>query len=130
MFRPNSFFRPLDAALAILVAAAAVWGFAAFRFAEGARAMIYVGDEKRGWYDLGGPAREVAVPTRIGDVRLAVSGGSIRVIASPCPNKICIRTGAIHGAHSEIICMPAHLLIVVEGAERKAKDPGLDAITY
>jgi hypothetical protein len=130
MFRPRTFFRPLDAVLALLVAAAAAWGFLAFRFSEGARAVVYVGDKKQAWYELAGPKREVAVPTRIGDVRVEVGGGSIRVAASPCRNKACVRTGAVHGAHSEIICMPAHLLIVVEGEDRKSKDAGLDAVTF
>ncbi|HKP98277.1 MAG TPA: NusG domain II-containing protein [Fibrobacteria bacterium] len=134
MFRPRSFFRPLDALLAVSVATAAVWGFLAFRVADGSRAVVYIGNRKYGWYDVAGAPRRVTVPTRIGEVSLEIGNGSARVAASPCRNKVCMRTGAIHRAHSEIVCMPAQLLIVLESDRPRdgdGKSPGgTDAVTY
>ncbi len=131
MFRPRAFFRPLDAVLALLLTGASAWGFLAFRFSEGTRALVYVGDRKYGWYELAGPRHEVIIPTAIGPVGLEIGDGAARVISSPCRNKICVRTGAVRRGHSEIVCMPAHLLIVIAGDEPGRKNgEGLDAITF
>lgn len=132
MFRPRTFFRPLDALVIAVVAATSIWAFTAFVAADGARAVIFLGNRKFAWYDLAGPARLVDVPTAIGPIRLEIGEGSARVASTPCPNRICLKTGAIRRAHSEIICMPARMLIVLE-SDRPGKDRtggGTDAITY
>lgn len=125
------FFRPLDALILILVAAAAIWGFLAFRFSEAGKAIVYVGDARYGWYDLAGPSRSIEVPTRIGPVTLEIGGGTARVAHSPCPNHLCMRQGAVRRAHAELICMPARLLVSLEGGEADdPRQPKIDAITY
>jgi hypothetical protein len=129
VFRPRSFFRPLDALIALTIAAAAAWGFLAFRVSAGAKAIVYIANAKYAWYDLTGGKRLVDLPTRIGPVRLEVGEGAARVLSSPCPNKICVKTGKIAHVHGEIVCVPAHLLIVIEGAESGSK-AGVDAVTY
>jgi hypothetical protein len=127
----RAFFRPLDALVLILVAAASAWGFLAFRFADAGKAIVFVGDVRYGWYDLAGPARRVEVPTRIGPVTLEIGGGAARVVHSPCPNHLCIRQGTVRRAHSELICMPARLLVLLEGGDAgDAHEPRIDAITY
>jgi hypothetical protein len=128
---PRAFFRPLDALVLIAVAAASAWGFLAFRFAAAGKAVVFVGDVRYGWYDLAGPARRVEVPTRIGPVTLEIGGGGARVSHSPCPNHLCIRQGTVRRAHAELICMPARLLVLLEGGEEgDAGGPRIDAITY
>jgi hypothetical protein len=127
----RAFFRPLDALVLILVAAAAAWGFLAFRFSDAGKAIVYVGDVRYGWYDLAGPSRRIDVPTRIGPVTLDIGVGAARVARSPCPNRLCIRQGTVRKAHAELICMPARLLVVLEGGEAgDASAPGIDAITH
>ena len=130
MFRPRSFFRPLDAILVGLVAAAACWGFLAFGVSDGTKAIVYIADKKYAWYDLTGEKREVSVPTCIGPVRLEIGEGSARVAFSPCPNKICVKTGAVRHTHEEIVCVPAHLLLVIEGDSRGHGKGEIDAVTY
>lgn len=127
---PRPFFRPLDAAVLIAVGAAALWGFLAFRFSSAGKAVVYVGDARYGWYDLGGAARRVDVPTRIGPVTLEIGGGTARVAHSPCPNQLCVRQGTVRRAHAELICMPARLLVVLEGGEGKDERGSIDAVTY
>ena len=129
MFRSGSFFRPLDLVLAALIAAASAWGFMTFRVTEGARALVYIGDRKFAWHELGGGKRVVEVPTRIGTVRLEIGEGAARVLASPCPNRLCVKTGKVSRAHEEIVCVPAHLLVVIEGADG-GEEGGVDAITF
>jgi hypothetical protein len=127
----RAFFRPLDALVLILVAAGAAWGFLAFRFSEAGKALVFVGGDRYGWYDLAGPSRRVEVPTRIGPVTLEIGGGAARVAHSPCPNRLCIRQGTVKRAHSELVCMPARLLVLLEGgAEGDPREPRIDAITY
>ena len=132
MFKPRSFFRPLDAILVILIGAASAFGFMAFRVSEGTRAVVFIGNKKYGWYELKGTRRQVSIPTSLGPVRLEIGEGAARVAASPCRNKICIKTGAIRHSHSEIVCMPAHLLIVIEGETGPGADSheGTDAVTF
>lgn len=132
MFGSHGFFRPLDAILIVLVAAAAAWGFLSFRISEGTKAIVFIGNKKYGWYELGGPRRKISIPTRVGEVDMEIGDGSVRVVSSPCRNKICIKTGAIRHGHSEIVCMPAHLLIVVESdrAEKSGPGEGTDAVTF
>lgn len=131
MSRPRAFFKPLDAILILVLAAASAWGFLAFRFAPAGKAVVYVGNAKYGWYDLGGDAHPVDIPTGIGTVSLEIGGGHARVLHSPCPNQLCVRQGSVHRSHAELICMPARLLVVLEGGETGAsKDSEPDAITY
>jgi hypothetical protein len=130
MFRSGAFFRPLDALLAILISAASAWGFMAFRVSEGSRALVYVSDRKHAWYELAGGKRLVEVPTRIGPVKLEIGEGSARVVSSTCPNRLCVKTGKVGRAHQEIVCVPAHLLVVIEGAAEGGGKGEVDAITF
>jgi len=120
----------LDAVLIAAVAAAAGWGILTFRITEGERAVVYVSNKKFAWYELSGEKRRIPVATRIGTVTLEIGGGSARVIDSPCPNKLCVKTGAIRHSHEEIVCLPAQLLLVLEGSSAGRKQGAADAITY
>ncbi|MEO7426788.1 MAG: NusG domain II-containing protein [Fibrobacteria bacterium] len=119
----------------LLMLAASAWGFIAFRGEAGAAIQVFIGNKHYGWYKTDGERREVSIPSRIGPVILEVGAGSARIISSPCRNKVCVRTGGIKRAHSEIICMPAQVLVIMEGGAggrepaRKSID-GADAVTY
>ena len=59
--------------------------------------------------------KTVTLSGPLGDTVLQISAGSVRVLSSPCPAKVCIRTGEIH-SHGELLaCVPNHLVIRVEG---------------
>jgi hypothetical protein len=131
MYRRDTFFRPFDAAIAILVAATSAWGFLAFRVTEGSRATVYMSNKRFAWYELGGDKRKVEIDTRIGPIALEIGQGAARVLSSPCPNKICVKTGAVRHVHGEIVCLPAHLLLVIEGDSRAGRPGGeIDAVTF
>lgn len=129
MHDTRPFLRPLDGVLLALVAAASAWSFLSFPLSPGGKAEIHVGGTRFGWYALEGPDREVPVPTSIGTVRLRIGGGSAQVIASPCRNKVCLRTGPVRHTGSELICMPARLLVLIERGERPAGQE-TDAVTW
>jgi hypothetical protein len=94
--------------------------------------LVYLDNQKYAWFDLNGAPQSHIIPTRIGPVRLEIGSGYARVLESPCPNKICVKTGTIRHGHEEVVCMPAHLLVVIEGdASLDAKKNGSpDAVTY
>lgn len=131
MFGSGSFLRPLDLALLASIAVIAGWSFLTFRATSGAKAIVYVGNMKTAWYDLKGPRQEVVVPTRIGPVRVEIGEGAARVLSSPCLNKICVKTGKVRHTHEEIVCVPAHMLVVIEGDASPGPSGGeVDVITF
>src|SRR4051812_1897363 len=130
MFKARTFFRPLDAAVALLVGAASCWGFLAFTVSYGAKAVVYVSNKKFAWYDLSAKKQEITLTTRIGPVKIEIGDGSARVISSPCPNKLCVKTGSIRHSHEEVICVPAQVIIVLESAGEGKGKGGVDAITF
>jgi hypothetical protein len=127
--------RPLDAIVILLVLAASAWGFVAFHGEPGASVQVFIGNKHYGWYKTDGETRRISIPTRIGTVILEVGAGGARILSSPCRNKVCVRTGAIRQTHSEIICMPAQVLVIMEGGAAGKKPAeksidGADAVTY
>jgi hypothetical protein len=127
----RAFFRPLDALLIAAVAAVSCWSFLTFRISQGPRVVVYVSNKKFAWYELAGEKREVAVPTRIGAVRLEIGGGAARVISAPCRLQLCVKAGEIRHAHEEIACVPAQMLMILEGEPGSGPHGiGTDAITF
>lgn len=124
-------FRPLDLIIVILVL---VFGTAAvFRFqgGKGARAEVYVDNRKAAVFSLEGPETVKAIRTRIGRVELRVGNGTIRVVRSPCKQKICILQGEIAHTHERIICVPARMVIrVVEPENADSSEQPIDAVSY
>jgi hypothetical protein len=118
-------------ALLASIALIAGWSFLTFRATSGAKAIVYVANKKTAWYDLTGPRQEVAIPTRIGPVTVEIGEGAARVISSPCLNKICVKTGKVRHTHEEVVCVPAHMLVVIEGdASRGPAGGEVDVITF
>ena len=56
----------------------------------------------------------------IGVTTFEIKDGKIRIIDSPCPNKICIH----QGWDSPLVCLPNNIVIYLEQKEGK-----LDAVT-
>lgn len=46
---------------------------------------------------------------------LEVKGGAVRVVEADCPDKICVRRGAIKNFGETIACVPHKILIEVVG---------------
>ncbi len=102
-----------------------------FRYTEGSRAVVYIANKKFAWYPLAGETRRISIPTQIGMVWLEIGSGTARVVSSPCPNKLCVKTGVVRHSHEEIVCLPAKLLLTLEGPDGPGHmKAGADAITY
>ena len=61
-----------------------------------------------------------------GRVIIEVKDGRVRVVESPCLQKICVNTGWINRAGQNIICLPNKVLVTIEGKESLR----IDAVSY
>ena len=56
-----------------------------------------------------------ALESRGGKNFIAIHGGSVSVVEADCPDKICVRHGAIKNVGETIACVPHKLLIEIAG---------------
>jgi len=68
--------------------------------------------------------RIVKVSGPLGVSIVEIKDGRVRMLSSPCPDKLCIKEGYIDKAGQVIICIPNRIVIKIEGRA------GLDALTY
>ena len=59
-------------------------------------------------------------------LRVAFGPGSAQVTASDCPTQDCVHTGAITRGGQSIVCLPARIVIQLEGGP--AADSGVDLV--
>jgi hypothetical protein len=61
----------------------------------------------------------------LGDTVVAIREGTAEVLSSPCPEKICVKTGKISKPGQWIACLPNKVFVAVRG--RRSEQP--DAIS-
>lgn len=54
---------------------------------------------------------EIAIPGPLGVTIVAIRGGKVFVVTSPCPDKVCIKTGKIPDDTDFIACIPNRVVI-------------------
>lgn len=58
------------------------------------------------------------VESEHGSNTITVENGSVRISSADCPDKVCVRTGAISGGRIPIICLPHRLeIVIVSGSD-------------
>lgn len=91
----------------------------------GTLAVIHVDDKVIATVDL--TSREpqtLHITGVLGPMVIVADGkGSIRVTESTCPDQICVRTTPARSPGDQVICVPNHMVITVEG-----KGTGIDAL--
>ena len=123
--------RPLDIVVMVLIAAAAAGSFFLMKKEAGSLAEVYVDNRKSASFNLDGPDQLKEITTKIGKVGIKYGSGSVQVTQSPCPQKICIRQGAISHIYQNIICLPANLQIVITDESNSLQSAnGIDGISY
>ena len=120
------FFRPFDSVIILLVCMATIGSFIQLKGKSGSKAEIYLETKKIASFELNGPKRIKEIDSRIGKIKIQVGEGSIRVLKSPCNQKICILQGAIQETHEHIICLPARMYISI--INLKSKENPFDAV--
>jgi len=114
--------RGLDAAIfAAALAAIALISWKVYAGRGGAPLAYLRGPSAEWIYPLDSP-RTVAVPGPLGDTVVQIADGSVRVLSSPCQNKICVRSGAVARPGQWIACLPNRVFIEVRGDSREPVD--------
>lgn len=102
-----------------------------FKGKGGSSAEVFLENRKIASFDLSGSLRTKTIDSRIGAITLEVGQSSIRVLQSPCNQKICLLQGAIKETHEHIICLPARMYITIV-SENTTQNPfdAVDAFSY
>ena len=56
-----------------------------------------------------------SIPGILGSMEIEIYKGEVRVLASPCREKICIQTGSISRTGAWIACVPNRVFLEIEG---------------
>jgi hypothetical protein len=119
--------KPMDCAAIVLslalvaVSARAVYG------ASETSARVVVQGPGRTWVFPMDAEERVAVPGPAGETVVEISGGTARVLSSPCANQTCVAAGHIHRQGEWAACLPNMVFVSIEG---KADDEAPDAAAW
>ena len=91
---------------------------------QGVPEITITGPQDQWVYPLDSEAT-VSVPGPLGETVVAIQDGSVRVVSSPCPEKICVKTGRISRPGQWIACLPNRVFVAIRG--RRSEQP--DAIS-
>jgi len=72
--------------------------------------------------------REMKVEGPLGTTFVEIEGAKVRILDSPCKNKLCVGMGEISQNNQWIACMPNKVFIRIGG--RSAEAGGVDAGTF
>jgi len=64
------------------------------------------------------PSREIAVAGPLGETRVLVEPDGVRVLESPCPQKLCIAAGKITRDGEVVACLPNRVALRLLGGGR------------
>lgn len=70
------------------------------------------------------PDRKIELKGPLGKTVLQTLDGVLRVLSSPCPNKICIRMGDASQSGQVLVCVPNRVSVRLAGGDGE----GLDAV--
>jgi hypothetical protein len=59
--------------------------------------------------------KEIIVKGKLGEAKVEIKDGRVRILNSPCPLKICENKGWISKKGDFIICVPNRIIIKIEG---------------
>jgi len=113
--------KPLDIA-AIVLSLAVVAGFSVAAYSGGAPAQVVVeASGTRYRFPLAADRIERFAGPR-GDTVVEIRDDTVRVLDSPCPDKICIAAGAISRTGQFIACLPNRVTVTLEGRDEPPTD--------
>lgn len=70
--------------------------------------------------------RIFSVDGDIGAIEVEIKDNMVRVVSSPCPRQICVKTGRISKSYEQIICAPNRIYIGIDSDSEKTE---IDAVT-
>jgi hypothetical protein len=107
-----------------LLAISLIWTISIFRsHLPGQEAEIYTEKGFVSTYPIS-QNTSINVPGPLGYTNIEIKSGKVRVISSPCPNKLCMHMGKIENAGESIICIPNKVYVIIKGKKR------FDSLSY
>lgn len=103
-------------AAAVCAAAAIVWVILSGITPQNPTAEIYLDGELYKTLPLSVDC-ELVIETGRGSNTVTVCNGAVAVTEADCPDKVCVRTGAVSGMGTPIVCLPHRLEIRVVSGE-------------
>lgn len=109
---------------ALVLALALLSGFSLWVVVDrepGGQVVIYRGEEVA----YVGPLshdRLLNIHGPLGDTRVEIEAGRVRVLRSPCPRKICISLGQVWKSGDLLACVPNRVVVRIEGEEGRGYD--------
>ncbi len=88
---------------------------------EGEGVVIEVDGGEVGNFSLG-EDRLISVDGKLGTTRVAISEKGVRVLDSPCPYKLCVKSGAIDRSGETLVCLPNRVVVRITGNGQEAVD--------
>ncbi|MBI5015392.1 MAG: NusG domain II-containing protein [Deltaproteobacteria bacterium] len=77
-----------------------------------------------------GPRRRVDVPGPLGVTTVELDPAGARVVASPCPNRLCLRAGRISRPGQVVACVPNRVALRLVGPDHPhRRREAVDAVT-
>lgn len=122
---PEMKFNRFDALVALtvvlLAAAAALWFYLPRQQNGELTVVVSVSGEERSRTPLA-DFTETTVTSRGYTLRIASKDGGAAVSYSDCPTQDCVHTGVITRAGQSIVCLPAQVVVHLEGTTADAPD--------
>ena len=78
--------------------------------------VVYRNDRVAARYPLA-RERKVTIEGARGSVDLAIDGHCARITRSSCRKQLCVQSKAIRTTGQQIICVPNHIVVEIEGRE-------------
>ncbi len=111
--------------LLALAAAGAVIALLVWLHREpGAQVRVLVDNEETAVFSLSEDT-EYEIRSPYGVNRLEISGGRARLTDADCPDRLCVKQGAVRYAGDSIICLPHRVVVEITGG---GDDLELDAV--
>ena len=91
---------------------------------EGKLVVIEVDGKLVGNFSLG-EDRLIPADGKLGTTRVEIADNEVRVLDSPCPLKLCVKSGPISRSGENLVCLPNRVVIRVKGEG----EPSVDAVS-
>lgn len=77
-------------------------------------------------YEFKPQNRKIKIKGRRGNSVILITTNYVKMLDSPCPNKLCIKQGKISSPGESIICVPNQIIIKIVAKENISRE--VDAI--
>ena len=104
-----------DYAIVLIVGALIIFLFSRFFFNRSSESRVEVtGRAFQKYYDIN-INRVINVEGPLGATTVIIEDGEVRVVDSPCREKICIKMGGKKRVGDQIICVPNRVIVEITG---------------